>query len=249
MLVLLRDYPNLLFATSYFNGRQVSNLALLIHHLQEGQEAFFYEIARILRFETSHEIDATAIEFALERGERWMVESLGLADAAEFIRNPAEWQPDRQAIYKIDGVGKFRFERSIGQGAFGNVFSATTLDGERRAIKVLYNSNDQEPEVYARIAENGRHPNIVHFHGSRKLFGKRRIVMNLVEGKCLGKRELTRQQYQEMEDALAWLGTIGVVYEMENMGENILISEEGTVILIDFGCNETQDGGARLIGS
>jgi len=143
-------------------------------------------------------------------------------------------------------VGKYEILRSLGSGGFGSVYLArdTWLD-IKVAIKVPHKQSQElykllkEPRLQAAL----NHPNIVRVLAAEKEKDVFFMVMEYVKGKSLEKI-LEKEKILDWEKAVDIIKQIayGVDHAHKNKiihrdlrPSNILISEEGTVKITDFG--------------
>jgi serine/threonine protein kinase len=143
-------------------------------------------------------------------------------------------------------VGKYEIIRSLGSGGFGSVFLAkdTWLD-IKVAIKVPHKQSQElfkllkEPRLQAAL----NHPNIVRMIAAEKDNKTFFMVMEYVRGKTL-ERILVKEKILEIEQALDYTKQLsaGVDHAHKNKiihrdlrPSNIMVSEEGTVKITDFG--------------
>jgi len=143
-------------------------------------------------------------------------------------------------------VGKYEIIRSLGSGGFGSVFLAkdTWLD-IKVAIKVPHKQSQElfkllkEPRLQAAL----NHPNIVRMITAEKADKTFFMVMEYVRGKTLEKI-LQKEKVLEVELAMDYAKQLcaGVDHAHKNKiihrdlrPSNILVSEEGTVKITDFG--------------
>ena len=143
-------------------------------------------------------------------------------------------------------VGKYEIIRSLGSGGFGSVFLAkdTWLD-IKVAIKVPHKQSQElfkllkEPRLQAAL----NHPNIVRMIAAEKEGKTFFMVMEYVRGKTLEKI-LVKEKILDIEQALDYTKQLsaGVEHAHKNKiihrdlrPSNILVSEEGTVKITDFG--------------
>lgn len=143
-------------------------------------------------------------------------------------------------------VGKYEILRSLGSGGFGSVYLArdTWLD-IKVAIKVPHKQSQElykllkEPRLQAAL----NHPNIVKVLAAEKEKDVFFMVMEYVKGKSLEKL-LEKEKILDWEKAVDIIKQIayGVDHAHKNKiihrdlrPSNILISEEGTVKITDFG--------------
>ncbi|GMV79093.1 MAG: hypothetical protein AMXMBFR7_02770 [Planctomycetota bacterium] len=138
----------------------------------------------------------------------------------------------------------------IGAGGMGSVYRAvhTTL-GRKIALKVLPSEFTRSPEYVARFMREARaianlnHPNIVAVHDAGEAEGLYYIAMELIEGASLGGivRDYGPLPESVMLDCLAQaakgLGGAhkhGLIHR-DIKPENMLVNQEGTLKLVDFG--------------
>ena len=143
-------------------------------------------------------------------------------------------------------VGKYEIIRSLGSGGFGSVFLAkdTWLD-IKVAIKVPHKQSQElfkllkEPRLQAAL----NHPNIVRMIAAEKDNKTFFMVMEYVRGKTL-ERILVKEKILDIEQALDYTKQLsaGVDHAHKNKiihrdlrPSNIMVSEEGTVKITDFG--------------
>lgn len=143
-------------------------------------------------------------------------------------------------------VGKYEILRSLGSGGFGSVYLArdTWLD-IKVAIKVPHKQSAElykllkEPRLQAAL----NHPNIVRMIAAEKENKTFFMVMEYVKGKTLEKI-LEKEKVLDCERAVDYIKQIaqGVDHAHKNKiihrdlrPSNILISEDGTAKITDFG--------------
>jgi eukaryotic-like serine/threonine-protein kinase len=147
-------------------------------------------------------------------------------------------------------AGRYRVERTLGQGGMAAVYLAHDSELDRPvAIKVLaeHLSSDeafrQRFVREARMAAGLSHPNIVHVYDQGDEDGRPFIVMECVDGHTLGeelKRTGALPPARVVDLALQICGgrehahASGLVHRDIKPG-NLLLSEDGTVKIADFG--------------
>ena len=151
---------------------------------------------------------------------------------------------------------RYRIVSRLGQGAMGEVYRATdTQTGQEVAVKVLAPSLALQPSLIERFRREGealrqlRHPNIVAFVDMFQHENQQIIVMEYVPGGSLrgllsqpGALPLARvrQILLDLCDALVRAHRLDIVHR-DLKPENVLLAEDGTLKLTDFGV-------ARLAG-
>lgn len=157
-------------------------------------------------------------------------------------------------------LGKFEILGDLGVGAFGTVYKARDTELDRIvAIKVpragnLLTQDDQERFLReARSAAQLRHPNIVPLYEVGQAEGMPYLVSAFVSGATLADLLTTRrpppreaaQMMAAVVDALQYAHSQGVVHR-DVKPSNIMVSEDGTLHLMDFGLAK-RDGGEVTI--
>ncbi len=158
-------------------------------------------------------------------------------------------------------VGSYVVERQLGRGGMGAVYLATDrLSGQRVAVKVLPASLARERDIRERFVREARalaaldHPGIVPLVTFAQDGDDRFLVMKYVAGESL-EALLARHGVlaparatsivRAMAEALDYAHAHGVVHRDIKPG-NILIAEDGRVVIVDFGIARTSDGGRRV---
>lgn len=146
-------------------------------------------------------------------------------------------------------IGKYRIKGELGRGGMGAVFLAEQPGlGREVAIKALVPSAAADPIALKRFLQEAQvmarasHPNLVQVH-DLELFGDvNYIVLELVRGRSLRDWMSTGpisppQVFAVMHgvlQALDYAHRRGIVHR-DMKPENVLISDEGTVKVADFG--------------
>jgi RNA polymerase sigma factor (sigma-70 family) len=145
--------------------------------------------------------------------------------------------------------------RQLGQGGMGKVYRATWRGSDVPvAVKLLRKPLRSHETVAARFREEAallarlRHPGIVAVHGVGLLpDGGHFLIMDLVEGSDLG-----RQTRPNVADVLRWVAEaaeaidyahrMGVVH-CDLKPSNLLLRDDGRVLVSDFGLARSLEGG------
>jgi serine/threonine-protein kinase len=146
-------------------------------------------------------------------------------------------------------VGKYHVLGMLGRGGMGSVYLAEHPGlGRQVAIKELVNTPASDPVALKRFLQEAQvmarasHPNVIQIHDLELLGDVNYIVLELVRGKSV--REWLQQGsipppqvFAVMHGvllALDYAHKQGVVHR-DMKPENVLISDEGTVKVADFG--------------
>ncbi|HTG35778.1 MAG TPA: protein kinase [Thermoanaerobaculia bacterium] len=142
--------------------------------------------------------------------------------------------------------GKFRFERRIGTGGMGVVYSGFDLAlGRHAAIKTLRQVSREDIlrlRREARTAAAVSHPHLAPIFGMETWQGMPLLIMELLEGGTLAQR-ITRERLAPREivelgiamaGALAQLHTAGILHR-DVKPSNIGYTRDGVPKLMDFG--------------
>ncbi len=160
-------------------------------------------------------------------------------------------------------VGPYRVTAEIGSGGMGTVYLAERA-GERLALKVVHPHLCATPEYHERFLREGdigrriRHVNVVATHdvGAAEIDGRTvlYLAMEYVEGQTLQSllaelervpEELCRHIAREVAKGLAAIHAAGVIHR-DVKPENVLITRDHGVKLMDLGVARLQDEAARL---
>lgn len=142
----------------------------------------------------------------------------------------------------------------LGEGAMGVVFRATDLRLQRSvAVKLL--GTELQPgeaeELKARLQRESRalsrlsHPGIVPIHEAGEIDGQSYMVMPLIDGRSLADMHAPDDQQilawgAALADALDYAHRQGIVHR-DVKPQNILLREDGSPVLIDFGIARSAD--------
>ncbi|KAH7447044.1 hypothetical protein KP509_01G088900 [Ceratopteris richardii] len=168
--------------------------------------------------------------------------------------SPRSGVPPRSPCKTETGAsaGKWQKGRLLGCGSFGKVYKGIHSEtGEFCAIKeVEFIRDDPKSQESAKqlaqeimLLSSLRHPNIVHYKGSEMVAGNLYIYLELVSGGSIFKlyQEFTRlkepviRRYtRQILQGLYFLHSKHTVHR-DIKGANILVDQDGTVKLADFG--------------
>jgi serine/threonine-protein kinase len=173
---------------------------------------------------------------------------------------PAPYEELRQRLIR-QLEGRYKVGRLLGAGGMAAVFRAQDISLDRVvAIKVLppdFTHDDKGVsrfEQEARIAAKLDHPNIIPIYRVESENGLNYFVMKYVAGKSLdsilmdGKPldlEFTQRVLDEAAAALGHAHRRGVVHR-DVKPANIMLDEDGRVILTDFGISKAVESASGL---
>ncbi len=175
---------------------------------------------------------------------------------------------DLPSVGALLGGGKYRLERSVGEGGMGAVFEATNLDTTRRvAIKVLRPDLASRADVVRRFAQEARaacrieHPNIVGVFDLVQEGATVFIVEEFLDGEDLKQRVISQGPMDAAEalrvaipvmEALSYAHARGVVHR-DVKPDNIFLARTPKGLspkVIDFGIARViDDEGESLQGT
>ena len=190
--------------------------------------------------------------------QRLLAAEFPLGETATFRQPPPDDDPrpgGRDSHIRdplIDArIGPYQVKRRLGEGGFGNVYLAFRSDNYRQkvAVKVLRSDIDVSERVLARFElERQLLADLQHEHIARLLYGgtldngRPYIVMEFVRGEpitqyCDSKRLAISSRlalFRQACEAVSYAHGYSVIHR-DLKPDNILVSEEGQVKLLDFG--------------
>lgn len=148
-------------------------------------------------------------------------------------------------------IGRYRLERTVGEGAYGTVYRAHDPVLDRTvAIKLLNrdaaaNTDPEESLREAKTLAKLNHPNIVTLYEITNADGHTAMVMEYLEGEplrdYLARVALTFEEKialaRQIADALAASHAHHVVHADVKPG-NIIVRKDGTPMVVDFGLSK-----------
>jgi serine/threonine protein kinase len=159
--------------------------------------------------------------------------------------------------------GRYEIIRLLGRGGMAAVFLAQDLVLERQvAIKVLPPDMTRDGELIVRFQREAKtaakldHPNIIPIHRVESEAGLVYIVMKYVSGQSLEELldkgplsiQLTRHILREAALALGHAHRRHIVHR-DVKPANIMLDEDGRVVLTDFGISKAVQGTTHLTGT
>jgi predicted Ser/Thr protein kinase len=180
-------------------------------------------------------------------------------DEDDFLREVARVEdvapPTRQPM-PGQMLGRFRILSELGRGGMGIVYLAHDENLRRAvALKLLPPSLTRQDERYRRFLREARaaasvtHPNLATIYDVGEVEGNIFIAMERVEGRTL--RKLVASGRPSIEEVLHLAGQIlaglakahqaGIVHR-DLKPDNIMITDDGVVKLLDFGLAKQHDG-------
>jgi serine/threonine protein kinase len=131
-------------------------------------------------------------------------------------------------------LGPYEIVSTIGAGGMGEVYKARDVRLDRTvAIKTVHKRFNERFEREARAVAALNHPNICQLYD----VGPDYLVMEYVEGAPIAPVDSPRKLLDiavQMSDGLAAAHAAGIVHR-DLKPDNILITREGKIIILDFG--------------
>ncbi len=190
------------------------------------------------------------------KDQKLMSEVKSLLEADEQARN---WQaPSQENTTVVRQFGPYRLEKMIGRGGMGAVYLAHRTDGNvehKVAVKIIGLPFELEPfqdrfRQERQILATLNHPNITHFiDGGVTNDGELYLIIEYVDGLTIDEfarvrnlDEATRLDLLEQVAAAVAYAHQNLIVHRDLKPGNILVSNEGTVKLLDFGTAKILDG-------
>jgi serine/threonine protein kinase len=155
--------------------------------------------------------------------------------------------------------GSYRIDRVLGEGGFGVVYQCTELELDRKvAVKMLKQGMTSERDL-RRFATEGRnlaslnHPNVVHIYRLGTGPTGPYMAMEFVTGRTLrtliqAERPPARRVIEIMRQVASGLGAIHALGMLHRdlSPNNIMVLDDGTARILDFGFAKTMDSTQSL---
>jgi len=172
-------------------------------------------------------------------------------------------ESDSGIFMKGDIKDKYLFEKTLGQGSFGEVKRAKNkVTGEEFACKIVNKADMQQEDLLAlqtevEILSQIDHPNVVKLNEVWEDKGKFYMVMELMTGGELFDRIVEKDHYSEKEaadtirpivDAIRYCHSMGVAHR-DLKPENLLYATRDTHSIIkisDFGLAKVYDSSLMM---
>jgi hypothetical protein len=160
-----------------------------------------------------------------------------------------------------ENVGPYRILEQLGQGGMASVFKAYHAALDRYvAMKVLHPAFKEDPNFISRFQREAKvvarleHPHIVPVYDYAEHSGSPYLVMKYIEGETLkarlNERSLTKQEAVEIATAvggaLSYAHKQGVLHR-DIKPSNVLLSNDGSIYLADFGLARIAQAGASTL--
>eukprot|EP01117_Protostelium_nocturnum_P016856 TRINITY_DN6754_c0_g1_i1.p1 TRINITY_DN6754_c0_g1~~TRINITY_DN6754_c0_g1_i1.p1 ORF type:complete len:591 (+),score=192.21 TRINITY_DN6754_c0_g1_i1:86-1858(+) len=195
------------------------------------------------------------------------IDGSNLAIQVEFY-SKTEKTGEKKSVVKVNRVlmktsryyGKWELAERLGNGSGGKVIAARHKEsGKPAAIKVIKKRSLEEEEFFGRIKKESEimmqldHPNIIKLYEVLETKSELMIVMELVEGgtdllKFLKKKEKfsekdARVVFNQILDAIGYCHS-KQIFHRDIKHENLLVSTEETIKVIDFGLSRVIEKGS-----
>jgi len=160
--------------------------------------------------------------------------------------------------------GKYRLDHLLGVGGTAAVYAATHRNGNRVAIKILHSHLSFDGAVAGRLQQEGYVANLIEHPGALRVMdddrtedGSLYLIMELLQGEGLDTRLRRKNGCLPPPEALGIIASVldvlaaaharGVVHR-DVKPDNIFITREGDIKVLDFGLARLLDAGAGLTG-
>ncbi|MHB8605115.1 MAG: serine/threonine-protein kinase, partial [Thermoplasmatota archaeon] len=207
---------------------------------------------------SQEEVDEIARRLGITREEAERSRALAAMD-----RRVATRAPSATLVPGMLYRGRYRIERLLGSGTFGNAFLATDpLTSERVVLKELraeWRSDAEASERFAAevaLATRLSNPHLVRFRSIEPEGDGYVLVLDYVEGQTLRERLTagtldsgeTARLASELLEALHALHKEGIVHR-DVKPDNVVLGPTTGAVLLDFGTAASHRSGTRLAGA
>lgn len=192
-----------------------------------------------------------------KKAENFIESPISLPDSLSLVLGNQKYEENTTLKIKGEKIGAYQIIKKIGTGGMGAVYLASRADGEFKkkvAVKLIKNGADTDFNLARfrrerQILASLEHPNIARLiDGGRTEQDLPYLVMEYVEGKNLFDYFRTRDAdlnerlrlFRQICAAVSYAHSKGLVHRDIKPG-NILVTEDGTVKLLDFGIAKILD--------
>jgi serine/threonine-protein kinase len=211
------------------------------------------------RFSDSLIIEDQKAERLAEPAHTMLIDNAHMQQIAKNMAPTPVAQIDLAALSPGDVIeNRYKYIEKIGKGAFGTVILVEdTVVDERLILKFLNASVADDEEMLQRFVHELRfsrkitHKNVIRIYDFLKLSGSYAISMEFfpshtLGGEVVGKKPLSIEQAagwaRDIATGMSVAHQVGVIHR-DLKPANILINEEGTLKIVDFGVAAASGGG------
>ncbi len=160
---------------------------------------------------------------------------------------------------RLLGSSRYRVVASLDEGGMGEIYELAHVGlGRRCVLKVLRASYAERHDLAARLENEARVLAALSSRGTPTLFdmghladGRPYLVMERISGSDLSKARNAMELDAAVETVIALLETLSEVHEAGYVHrdvklDNVIVTEDGRVVLIDFGIARRHDDELRI---
>jgi eukaryotic-like serine/threonine-protein kinase len=205
------------------------------------------------------QLQAEVLDFlrAVTTSELFWEDMLESSQALVNEATISDTDPEKnQSLYKIKQAGPYKVIKLIARGGMSNVYLAERNDGlfhRYVAIKILRRELNSEQHVKLFLAERKilsslEHPNIARLYDAGIADGRPYLVMEYVEGVplttyCIEHNASFKTRIELFKQVCLAVKTAhrNLIVHRDLKPDNILVTTEGTVKILDFGIAKILD--------